>query len=61
MPRLFTRHSAAGASSGERVFMDDEGRRRSAALTRRGAPSGALVRRPGSAWRRRSPPDGIIP
>jgi hypothetical protein len=61
MPRLFTRHSLAGASGGERVFMDDEGRRRSAALTQRDAPRGALVRHPRSAWRRSTPPDGTIP
>jgi hypothetical protein len=61
MPRLFTRHSLAGASGGERVFTDDEGRRRSAALTQRGAPRGALVRCLRSAWRWTSPPDGTLP
>jgi hypothetical protein len=60
MPRLFTRHSLAGTSGGERVFTDDEGRRRSAALTQRDAPRGALVRRLRSAWRRNSPPDGTL-
>jgi hypothetical protein len=61
MPRLFTRHSLAGLAGGERVFTDDVGRRRSAALTQRDAPSGALVRRPPSAWHRVSPPDGTLP
>ena len=60
MPRLFTRHSLAGTSGGERVFTDDEGRRRSAALTQRDAPRGALVRRLRSAWRWTSPPNGTL-
>jgi hypothetical protein len=60
MPRLFTRHSLAGASGGERVFTEDEGRRRSAALTQRDAPRGALMRRLRSAWRWSSPPDGTL-
>ena len=59
MPRLFTRHSLAGTSGGERVFTDDEGRRRSAALTQRDAPRGALVRRLRIAWRC-CPPDGTL-
>jgi hypothetical protein len=59
MPRLFTRHSLAGRSGGERVFTDDEGRRRSAALTQRDAPRGALVRHLRSTWRQ-GPPDGTL-
>jgi hypothetical protein len=59
MPRLFTRHSLAGASGGERVFTDDEGRRRSAALTQRDAPAAPLCVDPG-AWHRDSPPDGTL-
>jgi hypothetical protein len=60
MPRLFTRHSLAGASGGERVFTDDEGRRRSAALTQRDALRGALVRRLRSAWPWSSLPNGTL-
>jgi hypothetical protein len=56
MPRLFTHHSPAGMSGGERVFMDDRGRLGSAAPVRRDAPAGALVLRPGSAWRRGAHP-----
>lgn len=61
MPRLFTRHSPARTSGGERVFTDDGGRRRSAALIERDASHGALVRRPRSAWRRAAPPVGTLP
>lgn len=61
MPRLFTHHSTAGRAGSERVFTDDQGRRRGAALTQRDAPCGALVLRPASAWRPNSPPYGTLP
>jgi hypothetical protein len=60
MPRLFTRHSSR-TSGRERGFTDDRGRLGSAARTVRDAPAGALVLRPGSAWRRTALPVGTLP
>ena len=60
MPRRFTHHSPARTSGSERVFTDDRGRHWRAAPTRRDAPEGAFVLRPGRAWRRAAPPVGTL-